>query len=121
MTMTNLRFTPFKDDIQEDSFSLANNQSSASDITGLAFNTAVIDAFEAIISIKIVATANLYEMIKVYGIKKDSEWDLGIYRVGDNSGIEFTITNAGQIQYTSSNYSGFTSGTLKFRAVTLTI
>jgi hypothetical protein len=41
--------------------------------------------------------------------------------VGDESGIVLSITAAGQVQYTSANYSGFVSGAIKFRAITTSI
>ena len=40
---------------------------------------------------------------------------------GDNSQVAFTITAAGQVQYTSGNVAGFSTGNIKFRALTLTV
>lgn len=46
-------------------------------------------------------------------------WDLGQDYIGDASTI-FSITNAGQVQYTSSNLAGLNyEGTITFRAKTL--
>lgn len=107
-------------DIGLTSFSIANNQSSAASITGLSFSTATVRAFTAEISVNIQATGNLYEYFTLEAIYKDSSWDMSIRSVGDNSQVAFTITNAGQVQYTSGNISGFSSGTLRFKAKTVT-
>jgi hypothetical protein len=108
-------------DISETSFLLTNNQAVAANITGLAFNNAVTRSFTALISIYINATSSLYEQITIEGIQKGSSWDISVSNVGDNSGISFSITNAGQIQYTSINYTGFVSGVIKFRAITTSV
>jgi hypothetical protein len=108
-------------DISETSFLLTNNQAVAANITGLAFNNAATRSFTALISIYINATSSLYEQITIEGIQKGSSWDISVSNVGDNSGISFSITNAGQIQYTSINYTGFVSGVIKFRAITTSV
>ena len=102
------------DDISPSSFSGANNQSSAANVTGLAFSTA--NSFEAQVSIQIDATANLYEVYKLTGIKKDASWDISQLSSGDDSDVVLSITSGGQVQYTSANYAGFSSLTFEFRA-----
>lgn len=108
-------------DIIPTSFSAADNQAVAADVTGLAFSNVVVRSFNAFISCSIIGTANLYEDFNIIGIQKDSEWDISITSSGDNTGVTFSITNAGQIQYTSPATTGFVSNTLKFRALTLSI
>lgn len=108
-------------DINETTFSAANNQSSAVDLTGLAFNNAVVRSFEAQVSVTVSATSNLYEMFTLRGIQRGSDWMLAVTSVGDNSLFSFTITTVGQVQYTSGNYSGFISGAVRFRAITLSL
>lgn len=108
-------------DIAETSFSMANDQSSAADVTGLAFAPATVRSFRALVSVEIDATADLFEVHELLGIQKGSDWDLSVQATGDDSGVNFTITTAGQIQYTSSNVSGFVSGDIKFRAETTTV
>lgn len=108
-------------DITETSFSLANNQVAAADVTGLAFN-AVVRGFKALVSVEIDATLGLYETFELVGINKaGTAFDMAVSAVGDESGVTFTITSAGQVQYTSSNYSGFVSGAIKFRAETTSV
>lgn len=108
-------------DIAETSFSAANNQSAAANVTGLAFANATVRSFEVILSVHINATSSLYEQFKLNGIQRGSDWKMDVSSVGDNSGIVFSITSAGQIQYTSTNVSGFVSNTMKFRAQTTSV
>jgi len=108
-------------DIQETSFSAANNQAAAASITGLAFANATVRSFEAIVSITIDATAGLFEQVKLNGIQKGASWDMSVSAVGDESGLVFSITTAGQVQYTSTNLAGFVSNTVKFRAQTTSV
>lgn len=108
-------------DINETSFSIANNQTTPADVTGLLFNPAVVRSFKTLISIEIDATADLFEAYELLAIYKNGSWDMAQSATGDDSGVLFTITNAGQVQYTSQNYAGFVSGSIKFRAITTSI
>lgn len=108
-------------DISEQSFSLANNQSSPADVTGLAFAAGVVRGFKALVTVQVDATLDLYETFELVGINKAGSFDMAVSAVGDESGVVFTITSAGQVQYTSANFSGFVSATAKFRAYTTTV
>lgn len=114
-------FIPSNGDINQTSFSLTNDQSTPADITGFLFSNATVRSFEALVSITIDATADLFEEVEIRGVQKGSSWVISIASTGDNSGVQFDITNLGQLTYTSLNYSGFTSGTLKFRAITTSV
>lgn len=108
-------------DLQETSFSAANNVTTATSITGFAFAAGTVRGFKALVSVSVDATADLFETFELLGINKGGTFDMSIEGVGDESGIVFTITSAGQVQYTSANYAGFVSGTVKFRATTTTV
>lgn len=108
-------------DIAETSFSSSNNQSSPADVTALVFPNANVRSFDALVSVFINATASLYEVFKITGIQKGASWEIAQESAGDVSGIVFSITTAGQIQYTSTNVTGFTAGTIKFRAITTSV
>jgi Tfp pilus assembly protein PilX len=108
-------------DIQETSFSAANNQSTVANVTGLLFPNATVRSFEAHVAVLIDATADLYEKFRLEGIQKGASWDMFIVALGDNSGVVFSINTSGQIQYTSANSTGFVSNTMKFRALTLSV
>jgi hypothetical protein len=108
-------------DIQETSFSAADNQAAPANVTGLAFANGVVRSFEAQVSVFLDATADSYEKFNLQGIQKGASWDMSVSAVGDDSGIVFSITTAGQIQYTSPLSAGFVSNTMKFRALTLSV
>lgn len=108
-------------DLVETSFSLANNQASAANVTGLSFSTAVVRSFKALVSVEIDATADLFEAFELVGINKGGSFEMSVSAVGDESGVTLSITAGGQVQYTSANYAGFVSGAIKFRAQTLTL
>ena len=108
-------------DIQETSFSAANNQVAAADVTALAFANGVVRSFDAQVSVSIDATSDLFEEFELHGIQRGADWSMSVESVGDESGVSFSITTAGQVQYQSSNVSGFTSNSMKFRAKTLSV
>jgi hypothetical protein len=103
-------------DINQTSFSSANNQASPANVTGFAFANASVRSFKAQVSATIDATADLFEVFELLGVQRGADWALSVASTGDDSGIVFSITNAGQVQYTSTNVSGFSSGVIKFRA-----
>jgi hypothetical protein len=108
-------------DLAETSFSIANSQATAANITGFAFANGVVRSFEALVSVSVSATASLYEALKITGIQKGSGWDISVIGTGDESLVVFSINAAGQLQYTSATYAGFVSGTIKFRAISTSI
>lgn len=108
-------------DINETSFSLANNQASPANVTGLAFANAVVRSFEALVSVERDADSDLFEVFTLRGIQKGASWDMSVTANGDDSGIVFSITSSGQIQYISSDLTGHISSVAKFRAITLTV
>ena len=113
--------TPNANDIAETSFIGANNVATPTNVTGFAFANANVRAFSALVSVSVIATSSLYENLTMNGIQKGSDWEISVSSTGDNSLVLFSITSSGQIQYQSSNYSGFTSLTIKFRAMSLAV
>lgn len=108
--------SPSNGDIDETSFAGSNNQSEFTNITGLVFNNANVRAFKVLLSIDVQATIDKFENIELNGIQNNSDWAMSITSTGDISGIEFNITSAGQVQYTSPSFDGFSSLTFKFRS-----
>lgn len=99
---------------RHDTFSAANNQASAADVTGLdlsGFRGAAIE-----LTVDIQATADLFAKFRLEAIQKNGAWQLSQEYLGDDTNINFSITAAGQIQYTSGNEAGFTSSTFQFEA-----
>jgi hypothetical protein len=100
------------------SFIAANNVSSATNVTGLSFTTADIRYFEAkvVITITKTDTTTLDEIISLRGNNNDSGWQLFTENIGDTSGVVFTITSGGQVQYTSTNVASFSSSIFRYSA-----
>lgn len=108
-------------DIKETSFAVANSQAVAANVTGFAFSNSVVRSFKALVSIQIDATLDLWETVELIGINKAGVFDMAQSGIGDDTGVVLTITSGGQVQYTSATYSGFVSGAIKFRAISLTV
>jgi len=108
-------------DINETLFNAANNQSTPVDVVGLAFANASVRSFRALLSIVIDADSDLFEAFELLGIQNSTGWSMSASSVGDVSGIVFSITSSGQVQYTSQNKTGWTSTKMKFRANVTTI
>lgn len=111
-------------DILETAFNVANNQSSASDITGLAFNTASVRS--AIVEYSIIrisdstpnGTAETGQLHLIYD--NLAGWSIGQGGVIGNAGVNFSILSTGQVQYTSTDIGSLNYiGIMKFRAKTL--
>lgn len=109
-------------DINPTSFSAANNVTSAADVTGLAFSNATTGSFEALVQVLVNATTPLRQTYNIQGTQLGAgNWSMSQTTSGNESGFVFTITSSGTIQYTNNNYAGFTSATVRFRAITLTL
>jgi Concanavalin A-like lectin/glucanases superfamily len=93
------------------SFSASNNVSSPTNVTGLSFPN--VTAFSAKISVSINGP-NLIEYFTVEGMLTSTGWQLYMISEGDTSGVIFSITAGGQIQYTSTNQAGYTSSFFRY-------
>lgn len=104
------------------SFIASNNESIPVNITGFTFNSSSIRSFTAKVTVSIVRSAggNLYATFTLDGIQTDSGWVLYESYDGDNTGIDFSITNLGVIQYTSTNLTFFTNSTFRYSVTQIT-
>lgn len=112
---TNMTPSPY-DMFSVRSFNAANNQTTFTNITGLVFDSNVW-GFDLYLTARIVANTNLYVNFHIRGINKSNSWEIIKTYVGSDSGIEFHITDFGQLQYTTPNYGGFSSIVFKWRAL----
>ncbi len=103
------------------SFLGANNQAAAANVTGLAFANGSIRAFDALVSVTVDATADLFEVFKISGIQRGADWIMASSSEGDVSGVIFSITTGGQVQYQSTDNAGFVSLTMKYSAEVTTV
>jgi len=99
------------------SFSANNNVGSASTVTGLLFPSATVRSFIATLNINISKpSGNLNSTVTLEGTQLDSGWILYDSSFGDSTGLVFTINSSGQVLYTSPNYVGWVSTTIRFEA-----
>jgi hypothetical protein len=112
-----VNITPSNGEISEISFSASNNTSVPADLTGFLFSEGIVRSFKAIVSISIIATANMYEQIEVRGLQMSpGTWIISESRIGDDTNVDLSIISSGgngQIQYTSTNISGFVNSLIK--------
>lgn len=94
--------------------SISNNQTTPVDVTG--FNVSTANGFTATVNVSIDATSDRFETFTIQGNDAGSNWDISIDSLGD-SGMNFSITPAGQLQYTNEDYAGFNLGTITFKAI----
>jgi len=122
--------------IADTSFTIANNQSSSADVTGLSFNGALMRSAEFIAhfyrNTTGVGATELCAVVRYFCAYKTvaASWDItpiGISGDVDSStgapaGVTLSITSAGQVQYTSTNITGTAaSSVMHFRANTLAV
>ena len=99
---------------QEQSFALVNNQSSAANITGLKFNHKKVSMAAIDYCVQRVTTSTgaveLTEAGLLYAVYEPTSEDWALQAMTgagpDDAGITFTITAAGQVQYTTTNITG---------------
>lgn len=103
-----------QEDIKRTSFTALDNQTLPLPITGLAFSNAVTRGFEVQITIVRGAT---YAEYSLKGIQKGASWEMSQEYVGDNTGVSFSITASGQIEYDTTATGS--SAALLFRAQTV--
>ena len=110
-------------DILETAFNIANNQTTVTDVTGLTFDSGSVRSSVVQYSVYRISDSNpsgnaeTGEMHLIYDGSAATPWSIAIGGVVGNAGINFSITNTGQVQYTStdigsSNYQGL----IKFNA-----
>jgi hypothetical protein len=111
--------TPFQlsGDIAQTSFTIANSQSAAANVTGLAFSNSSVESAQIQYSIVINATTSLYESGTIDIIQNSTGWNIAQEANFDNTNVIFSVTTSGQVQYTSPTYAGYSSGKMRFRAL----
>jgi hypothetical protein len=108
----------FNEEVQAN-VSIANNQVSLDNVSNLVFDGAVAKKFIVDYGLyRSTDTTSLAQAGRLRGVYNEdaAEWYLSDDYSGQNAGVTFSITNGGQIQYTSSNISGTGYvGTLEYR------
>jgi len=101
-------------DIAQTNFSFQNDQQTSANVTGLVFNNLSVRSFVAEVAVERDTSS---EAFIFHGVNINGNFSMSQESVGDDAGVDFTITSSGQIQYTSTNG---VAGTIKFRARSLT-
>lgn len=101
----------------QSSVAIANN-SGPLDVTGLVFNSANIAAARVLFHLERRTDSQSVTEHGEFHIAYDNEnnsWSIVTVSHGDDAEVSFTITAAGQVQYTSNDLTGTTySGTIRF-------
>jgi hypothetical protein len=123
LTVANKNISPSVGDIvQERTFtSIVNNIVNPTNVTGLSFDILSTRGFDIYLSVVVSAANNLYANYHIRGINKDTSFEIVSTYVGDETGIEFSVTSLGQIQYTCSDYPSFVNTIMKFKAITTNV
>jgi hypothetical protein len=101
------------------SFTPSNNNTIAADVVGLAFNNVDVRSFTVTLTASITATSSLSETFVLEAVQIDSGWDFYTSSYGDSTDIAFSITNSGQIQYTTPNFPGFSNATFRYQVTAI--
>lgn len=107
--------------IAESSVTVANGQAVAANVTSLLFSSSSVKSAVIWGTVRRKTASN--EVVSVGVLKviyraATSTWELTDELGGDDDGVTFTITSAGQVQYTSNTVSGSSYvGTFTFKAV----
>lgn len=110
--------------VSQTSFSIANNQTSAANITGLVFNPSLFRSVKLEYSLyrqtddALSARAQVGQLRFVYNTQA-ATWLLSDDFAGQDAGVSFEVDDiTGQVKYTSSNISGANYvGTLKYSVI----
>lgn len=111
-------------DILETAFNIANNQITDADVTGLVFNAASVRAAKISYSVFRVSTTNPSGFTETGTIQiiydNNVGWSINHGAILGSSGVTFTITSTGQVQYKSTDIGALNYiGIIKFSAKTL--
>lgn len=116
MVVNGVNIQPNSFDIPSTTIYNGTNNVTNDPITGLDFDGTGAWGIDLYISIRLIATSNMYSNYHIRGVNKETVWSIVQSYVGDEI-VYFSITNDGQLQYTCPNYTGFTSLTFKFKCI----
>lgn len=91
----------------KNTFTVANNQVAAANVTGLLFDSTRELAVRVLGRLKrSTSLTSFIEMVELLAVYDGTDWKLEFRGSHDDSGVEFSITSGGQVQYTSTNITG---------------
>ena len=74
---------------------------------------------KVIVTVKIDADTDLFEYHELNCVKNSTGYHFSIFQVGDDTGVDFEISDAGELTYSSGTYTGFVSGECKVKVIPL--
>ena len=112
LTTGNLRVSGLN--VNYNSFTGSNNVISSSDVTGFSIGSS-LNSFDSSLTVVVsLSGSTLYENFTLSGVRTASGWRLFVGQRGDSTGIRFTITSGGQLQYTSTNLANWISSEFRW-------
>jgi hypothetical protein len=122
LRVNDIDITPNVGDINQKEFFANNNQITPSNVVGFDFTNPQVKSFTGVVCVTIETTDDTFDSLyEVKGLNKKAGWIIRTSYIGDDIGIDFTITSSGQVQYQSPNIADWISTSMKFRAMTTTI
>lgn len=105
-------------DITTKYFTASNGVDTPTYITGFYLPKAFIGAFNSQISVRLETTlSNLYSYHEIKGVQNwNCNWDLNEFKIGDETGLSFSVNSNGQMCYTSCNFEDWVHTSMAFRA-----
>lgn len=97
-------------------FTAANNVTSQN-IPSINYSGNSVWGFDVYLAARLTATTNLYANYHIKAVNKQTSWELITNYVGDSI-LSFNITNNGQLQYSTPNFTGFSSLIFKYKVFT---
>lgn len=89
---------------------ILNDRASPVNLGSRAYDPATYRGFRMVGQIAIDADTDVFQSTEVWAIWNGTSFDVSQADIGGASVVNFSVTNAGQIQYTSDNFAGFVSG-----------
>lgn len=97
-------------------FTAANNVTSQN-IPTISYSGDSVWGFDVYLAARLTATPNLFANYHIRAVNRSGSWELITNYVGDSI-LSFNITNDGQLQYSTPNFTGFSSLIFKYKVLT---
>jgi len=117
MYIGGVNITPNTYDIFGSRTFAASNNMTMANIPDLNLNDNTVWGFDLYLSVRLIATTNLYSNYHVRAVNKITSWEIVTDYIGDST-VTFNISNDGQLQYSTSNFPGFSSLIFKYKLFT---
>ena len=109
--------TPNVHDILSSTTFTAANNVTFQNIPNIEYSDNTVWGFDVYLAARLTATTNLYANYHIKGVNKGNSWEIISNYVGDSI-LSFNITSNGQLQYSTTNFTGFSNLILKYKVFT---